>query len=598
MAAQNPIQRLARLILLPLSSLSNRLGNRFYVGLAIVAALAAAWAIPAGKTAGMKNHAYDLIMKYRFRAPAADGGIVILDIDEPTLAAMAPEYGRWPWPRNIMGEAVEGIAAQKPRAIVFDITFADPDVFNADGDRYFRDVVARTPATFFPMIRLEEDADSDSSLRLAQLPGTFRSQDGAAPEATVAAVVPYLVDVLDGKRLGASNLDPDGDGIVRNFALYREAYGWRIGSLAANVAAATGAELPADSPVLLNWRGRPPAYAHVPFHEVYRDFLKNRRTRPADEFSGKIVVVGSTASALFDATATPVSKLHPGVEILATAIDNLRSGDTLTEPSPWIYVIVTAAALVLLALAFVYNVDQRVVNLTFTLVQTGFLAVSYLALNFTTVFVDLTAPIAFSVAYFTVARFNSLFAAFRRNGHPLFSTLLDEGRTCRAILVQCRVHLREHNARLALGARIKKQAGQARYGVVTPPLFKGLPLIDAFFRDSIVLYWLVPREDEAAACDDALGVIARAMPAIERAAARHENREAPLVTWLLHSFEFTVDAADTWRDRGADGISRLFALGASAARSGSGAAQIAATDEFRAFLGTQAPPEPLRGLGL
>jgi hypothetical protein len=261
-------------------------------------------------------------------------------------------------------------------------------------------------------------------------------------------------------------------------------------------------------------------------------------------------------------------------------------------------VFVTAAALALLAMAFVYNVDQRLVNLTFTLVQSGFLAVSYLALNVSTVFIDLTAPMAFSVAYFTVARFNSMFAAFRRNGHPLFSTLLDEGRMCRAILVQCRVHLREHNARLALGARIKKQAGMARYGVVTPPLFKGLPLIDAFFRDSIVLYWLVPREDEAAARDDALDAITRAMPAIERAAARYANQEAPLVTWLLHSFEFTVDAADAWRDRGADGIARLFALGAGTARSGGGAAQIAVTEEFRAFLGTQAPPEPLRGLGL
>src|SRR3990172_1507702 len=171
MPAQNPLQRIARFFLLPLSSFSDRLSNRFYVGLAMVVAAVAVFAIASGSTAGMKNKAYDLIMKTRFQHPAADPDIVIVDIDESALAAMAPEYGRWPWPRNIMGELVEGIAAQQPKAIVFDIVFSDPDVFNIDGDRYFRDVIAATPNTFFPMIRLTEENDRLSELKARQLSG-------------------------------------------------------------------------------------------------------------------------------------------------------------------------------------------------------------------------------------------------------------------------------------------------------------------------------------------------------------------------------------------------------------------------------------------
>ncbi|MBI3570893.1 MAG: CHASE2 domain-containing protein [Gammaproteobacteria bacterium] len=141
----NPLQRFARFFLLPLSSLSDRLGNWFYVALAVVVSAVAVFAIATGSTAGMKNKAYDLIMKTRFQHPAADPEIVIVDIDEPALAAMAPEFGRWPWPRNLMGELVEGIAEQKPKAIVFDVMFSDPDVFNAQGDKYFRDAIARAP---------------------------------------------------------------------------------------------------------------------------------------------------------------------------------------------------------------------------------------------------------------------------------------------------------------------------------------------------------------------------------------------------------------------------------------------------------------------
>ena len=47
------------------------------------------------------------------------------------------------------------------------------------------------------------------------------------------------------------------------------------------------------------------------------------------EFAGKIVLVGSTAPGLFDLKATPMTRAHPGVEILATAIDNLRRDDYL-----------------------------------------------------------------------------------------------------------------------------------------------------------------------------------------------------------------------------------------------------------------------------
>jgi adenylate cyclase len=581
MPAHNPVQRLARLFLLPLSWLSDRLGRWFYIGLAVAVAAAAAFAIAGGSTAGMKNKAYDLIMKTRFQQPAADRDIVIVDIDEGSLAAMAPEYGRWPWPRSITAGLVEGIAAQNPRAIVLDIMFSDPDVFNADGDRYLREVVARTPNTFFPMIRLGEENDRLSELKVSRLPGVSRLDDSASKTATIAAILPFFYDVLTDHRLGTNNIYTDADGIVRDYEVYADEYGWRVGSLPANVVAALGTPLPDSEDVLLNWRGKPPSYRHVPFHEIYFDLLKQKRTRPPDEFTGKIVIIGSTAPSLFDLKTTPVAKVHPGVEILATAIDNLKRGDFLTELPPWVYILVTLVAVTLLTAAFVYNIDQRVVNLTFTLLQSGFLAVSYLTLNFSTVFVDLTAPFAFSLAYFTVARFNYMFAGFRRSGQPFFSTLLDDGNRCRAVLAQCHLHVKHRRARLALGASIKKQIGVSRFGLVTPPFFKGMPLLHAFFRDTLVFYWLAPEEQSAAVLRDVVSVMERAMPAIRKAARRHAATDGPVVTWLLHGFGFTVDAEGAWRLRGEEAMAQLFAMaGKVEAGKGGEVARVDATEEF------------------
>ena len=541
MPAHNPLQGFSRFFLLPLSSLSDRLGNWFYVGLAVVVSAVAVFAIATGSTAGMKNKAYDLIMKARFQHPAPDPEIVVVDIDEPSLAAMAPEYGRWPWPRNLMGELVEGIAQQQPRAIVFDIMFSDPDVFNAAGDKYFREAIARTPNTFFPMIRLNEENDHLSELKVKQLPGVSKLDDTASDSATIAVILPFFFDALNDYRLGTNNIYTDSDGIARTYDVYVDEYGWRVGSLPANVAASLGTPLPDQTEILINWRGKPPSYRRMSFHEIYFDLLKSKKTRPADEFAGKIVIIGSTAPSLFDIKTTPVAKAHPGVEILATAIDNLKKSDFLTELPPWIYIVVTLVAIALLTIAFVYNIDQRVLNLTFTVLQSGFLAVSYLTLNFSTVFVDLTAPFAFSLAYFTVARFNSMFSGFRRSGQPLFSTALDEGNHCRTVLAQCNIHIENRHARLALGASIKKQVGLSRYGLVTSPFFKGMPLLQAFFRDTMVFYWLVPVEKSTEVLQDVVSVMERALPAVKKSARRRSTEDQPAVTWLLHSFDFTVD---------------------------------------------------------
>ena len=43
---------------------------------------------------------FDLAIKYRLSSPVPDPEVLILDIDERSLAAMAEEYGRWPDKRS------------------------------------------------------------------------------------------------------------------------------------------------------------------------------------------------------------------------------------------------------------------------------------------------------------------------------------------------------------------------------------------------------------------------------------------------------------------------------------------------------------------
>jgi adenylate cyclase len=43
-----------------------------------------------------------------------DPDIVIVDIDEASIAAMQDSAGSWPWPRAVHAELLQGIARQQP----------------------------------------------------------------------------------------------------------------------------------------------------------------------------------------------------------------------------------------------------------------------------------------------------------------------------------------------------------------------------------------------------------------------------------------------------------------------------------------------------
>ncbi len=57
------------------------------------------------------------------------------------------------------GELVQGIAAQKPRAIVFDILFFEPDVYQLDADELFNKAASPHMNVFFPTARLDAAAN-------------------------------------------------------------------------------------------------------------------------------------------------------------------------------------------------------------------------------------------------------------------------------------------------------------------------------------------------------------------------------------------------------------------------------------------------------
>lgn len=396
-----------------LTKLTRKLKNNFYIYLAaLFTLLVLIDASVFNVGLNMRDNAFDFMVKHRIFQPKPDNDIVIVDINEASLQAFAKEFGSWPWSRQVMGEFVENIQAQKPKAIVFDVLFSDADIFRPEGDEYFNEIIAGSDNIFFPILRLDPSQDSKSALQFSQIPGLQADQE-ANKNATIAAILPHFEAALKANRLGTHNVYPNNDGIVREYRMFHDNYGWKLPALPLIVGdyvqlnSFPYAPIPQD--MLINWRGKPFSYQYATFSDVFTDLTSKVKKRPSNEFTDKIVIIGSTAPGLFDIKATAMDKQFPGVEILATAIDNVKHHDYLKVwrgKTP--YILLSLLLIWLTTLAFYKNVDRNRFNSIFTSCQIGLLVLSYISINLTNIYLDLTAPILWAVAFFGIAKVYAL----------------------------------------------------------------------------------------------------------------------------------------------------------------------------------------------
>jgi adenylate cyclase len=105
-------------------------------------------------SSGLASSTYDAMVRARIVAQAPDPRIVIVDIDEASLARMGKEFGRWPWPRDTLATVLTHIEKQQPAAIAWDVIFSDADRLSPGGDKAFDESVSRSPRSHFSVVRL------------------------------------------------------------------------------------------------------------------------------------------------------------------------------------------------------------------------------------------------------------------------------------------------------------------------------------------------------------------------------------------------------------------------------------------------------------
>ncbi|MBN1829928.1 MAG: adenylate/guanylate cyclase domain-containing protein [Deltaproteobacteria bacterium] len=328
----------------------------------------------------------------RFAAPgAATDKIRLIFLDQKSLDWGEKENGlSWPWPREVYGPLINFCKRGGARAVAFDVVFTEASTYGVADDEAFGKAIedsgifigsvflgrqagdTRWPAGL-PSASLEiqgfdrwSAGDGDETYRFSH--GSF-----AIPEVTTKA-----------KRLGNVHLNPDEDSVYRRTSLFGIFDGRTVPSLAlaaylldhskTSIAISKGA-LRVDGAVIpidgggravLNFRG--PSGTHKAFSAaaVIQSELKIQAGEAPsilpEEFKDAYVFFGFSAPGLYDLRPAPVSGIFPGVELHATALDNILSKDFI-KPAPAAITLAATICAALLAGLFLSLASGILANL-------------------------------------------------------------------------------------------------------------------------------------------------------------------------------------------------------------------------------------------
>jgi len=318
----------------------------------------------------LENKSWDLRVKTGMDPGKASDEIVLILLDQNSLDWAADTLGlSWPWPREIYGAVASFCRRTGARSLGFDVIYSESSAYGVADDTFFGNELARFGRTANAVVlgtKSGQGRSWPSHLDRQRFPLEGMDLIPAIEPGKTGAFTGITLPVPEVAKSSAVlcnvNIASDPDGIYRKVPLFSRFRSQALPSLGLGVylAAHPGAKaglfmergqlrmavngmiVPIDDRgrAALNYRGPSGSHAIYSAAWVIQSELQAREgvALPKETlriFRDKYVLFGFSAPGLFDIHSTPVDSQFPGVEIHATLLENLLSGDFIRETPLW-----------------------------------------------------------------------------------------------------------------------------------------------------------------------------------------------------------------------------------------------------------------------
>lgn len=290
--------------------------------------------------------------------------IKIILLDQASLDWGASVNGlSWPWPREAYVPIIRFMQRAGAKIIAFDVLYTEASVYGVEDDQMFADAIADNKVVL--PVFLGEQTKQKANWPAAVAPGLTKIQgleqwqkqaDMSAMNKTHAT---FPIDRLANAARLLSHADeqPDFDGVFRRASLFRVFDRQIIPSMGLAALLLDKQDrtlsfdgllhyqdksIPTDDKGQLVLKFRGDSGTHQSFSaaaiiqsELHLQAGEKSAIDPA-LFKDKYVFFGFSAPGLKDLRSTPVSGDYPGVEVHATMLDNLLTGDAIKTFPAWL----------------------------------------------------------------------------------------------------------------------------------------------------------------------------------------------------------------------------------------------------------------------
>tara|TARA_Y100000385_G_scaffold228849_1_gene240108 strand:- start:3599 stop:5602 length:2004 start_codon:yes stop_codon:yes gene_type:complete len=301
---------------------------------------------------------YDFYQKAFNRGEVKD--VTIVDIDEKSIA----KVGQFPWRRDIYSKILYNLNQHSPRAIAFDIVFSEEDRQNPqdllsqlqkESDQLINVEVPNTNKIFIDSLKQSKvvlpilGEPKDNFVKNNSKPKLRVIAKGDNPKNFIYKYKNKITSLEEinnaASGIGSISLIPNIDGIIRNVPVLYNIDNRIWPSLALEtVRVATGQKnLLVKSnkngiELIKTRKNTIPSDQNGVINIKFKKFNKENYISAIDVINNdfdqkrvenKIILVGSSAQALFDIVKISNGKIVPGVEIHAHIIDNILKNESI-----------------------------------------------------------------------------------------------------------------------------------------------------------------------------------------------------------------------------------------------------------------------------